>query len=247
MYLNDIHIYTKTEGNEYVQAVQWVLNQLQKLSLYSILKKCRFYQEEIRLLGYIVFHQGIWIEEKQIKAICDWPELKSVHDILVFLGFANIYQQFIQGFSRFAAPLTSILKIALVASLIVGDEHDGKGIQVENWDKKEPIQKSRKSQRTAKSKKSIRAKKAEASRAKNLGQSNTFLTADARKTFTKLSQAFIKVPILNHFISKHHIRIEMDASGYAIGGILSQLTLDDLGQWYLVAFFSRKMILHPQW
>ena len=34
----------------------------------------------------------------------------------------------------------------------------------------------------------------------------------------------------------------MDALGYAIGGILSQLTSDDLGQWHPVTFFSRKMI-----
>ena len=34
----------------------------------------------------------------------------------------------------------------------------------------------------------------------------------------------------------------MDASGYAISGIFSQLTLDNLGQWYLVAFFLQKKI-----
>ena len=30
--------------------------------------------------------------------------------------------------------------------------------------------------------------------------------------------------------------------GYAIGGVLSQLTLDNLGQWHLVAFYSQKTI-----
>ncbi len=39
----------------------------------------------------------------------------------------------------------------------------------------------------------------------------------------------------------------MDASGYAIGRILSELTSDDLGQWHLVAFFSRKMIPIETW
>ncbi len=34
----------------------------------------------------------------------------------------------------------------------------------------------------------------------------------------------------------------MDASGYTIGEILSQLTSNDLGQWYPVVFFSQKMI-----
>ena len=64
----------------------------------------------------------------------------------------------------------------------------------------------------------------------------------AKLAFTKLKQTFLKAPILYHFDPEHHIRIETDASGYAIGKILSQLTLDDSGQWHPVAFFSWKMI-----
>ena len=58
--------------------------------------------------------------------------------------------------------------------------------------------------------------------------------------------------MLYHFDPESHIRIETDVSGYAIGGVLSQLssevrlnkivTKTDLGQWHPVAFFSRKMI-----
>ena len=69
-----------------------------------------------------------------------------------------------------------------------------------------------------------------------------FLTPKAKLVFTKLRQAFIKAPILQHFDPERHIWVEIDALGYAIGGVLSQLTLDDLGQWHLVAFFSSKMI-----
>ncbi len=94
----------------------------------------------------------------------------------------------------------------------------------------------------AKSKKWIRAKKAEASRAKNLGQSGWFFTTNAKRVVTKLRQAFVEAPILNHFDSESHIQIQTDVSGYAIGGILSQLTSDNSGQWHPVAFFSRKII-----
>ena len=69
-----------------------------------------------------------------------------------------------------------------------------------------------------------------------------FLTSGARKAFTELRQAFIKAPILHHFDPERHIRIETDASGYAIGEVLSQLTSDDSGQWHPVAFFLGKMI-----
>ena len=56
----------------------------------------------------------------------------------------------------------------------------------------------------------------------------TFLTLGAKKVFNKLRQAFTKAPILQHFDPKCHIQIETDASGYAIGGVLSQLIFDHL-------------------
>ncbi len=57
-----------------------------------------------------------------------------------------------------------------------------------------------------------------------------------------MRQVFVKALIPNHFDPERHIRIETDAVGYAISGIFSQLTLDNLSRWHLIAFFSRKMI-----
>ena len=50
------------------------------------------------------------MEEERIDAVKAWPEPKSIRDIQVFIGFANFYRRFIQGFSKIAAPLTSMLK-----------------------------------------------------------------------------------------------------------------------------------------
>ena len=78
----------------------------------------------------------------------------------------------------------------------------------------------------------------ETSNKKSIKSKNpTFLTADARQAFTRLRQTFTKALILSHFDPKCHIQIETDASGYAIGGVLSQLT-SDFGQWNPVAYFS---------
>ena len=63
---------------------------------------------------------------------------------------------------------------------------------------------------------------------KNSNRATGYLTPDTGQTFTQLRQASIKAPILQHFDLKCHIRIETDASGYGIGGVLSQLT--DSGQ-----------------
>ena len=90
----------------------------------------------------------------------------------------------------------------------------------------------KKGRKTSKSKKS--------SKSKTVG--SDFLTPGAKLAFTKFRQAFLKAPILHHFDPERHIRIETDVSGYAIGGVLSQLTSDDSGRWHPVVFFSRKMI-----
>ena len=65
------------------------------------------------------------------------------------------------------------------------------------------------------------------------------LTPEAKKAFEELKMAFTTAPVLRHFNPELPIRIETDASGYAIGGILSQLHGE---LWHLVAYYSRKQI-----
>ena len=77
---------------------------------------------------------------------------------------------------------------------------------------------------------------------KNLNRPTSYLTPDAKRTFTQLRQAFTKAPILQHFDLECHIWIETNASSYAIRGVLSQLTLDNLGRWHPIAFYSQKMV-----
>ena len=248
VYLDDILIYTEDDGDGHVAAVRWVLEQLRKFSLYANLKKCRFYQDEVRFLGYVVSLKGIRMEDERIEAVKQWPEPQSVQDIQVFLGFANFYWRFIQGFSRIAAPLTSMLKTSgstepstRPGEGVVGvggdsragrDGIDGSGMDDVEVDggEVEVDEVGKKGRKTSKSKKS--------SKSKTVG--SDFLTLGAKLAFTELRQAFLKAPILHHFDPERHIRIETDASGYAIGGVLSQLTLE--GRWHPVAFCSHKMI-----
>ena len=103
VYPDDILIYTEEQGQGHVEEVRWVLKILRKNGLFANLKKCRFYKDEVRFLGYIVSSQGIRMEDERIEVVKNWPELKSVRNIQ---GFANFYRRFIQGFDRVAAPLT---------------------------------------------------------------------------------------------------------------------------------------------
>ena len=81
VYLDDILIYTKDAGHAHVDAVRWVLNKLRKHSLFANFKKCCFYKDRVRFLGYVMSAQGVKMEEKQIEVVKNWPEPKSMRDI----------------------------------------------------------------------------------------------------------------------------------------------------------------------
>ena len=204
VYLNDILIYTKDSGQPHVEAVRWILDQLRKYSLFANLKKCRFHQDEVCFLGYVVSSKGISIEAEQIEVVKKWPELKSVQDIQVFLGFANFYRQLIQGFSRIAAPLTSILKTTAPSerstSKEVGDGEDGNGVdggsvEIAKKSGKLKCQKTSKSQKLSKSRKNS----SKSGNSPNFGATESgpsFLTLEARSAFNRLRLAFTKALIL---------------------------------------------------
>lgn len=72
-------------------------------------------------------------------------------------------------------------------------------------------------------------------------------TKEAEEAFRALQMAFTTAPVLRHFDPSGKVRVETDASGYAIAGILSQPAHEDVtvqlqAHWHPVAFWSRKMI-----
>ena len=52
-----------------------------------------------------------------------------------------------------------------------------------------------------------------------------FLILNAKKVFNHLQLMLIRTLILQHFDLENHIQIKINALGYAIGGVLSQLNL----------------------
>jgi len=50
------------------------------------------------------------MDPRKVETITKWESPTSVHDIQVFIGFANIYKRFIQGYSSIAAPMTALTR-----------------------------------------------------------------------------------------------------------------------------------------
>jgi len=54
--------------------------------------------------------EGIKIEEEKVKGVLEWLTLTYVKNIQKFLGLANYYCQFIEGFTAIARPLHDMIK-----------------------------------------------------------------------------------------------------------------------------------------
>jgi len=66
--------------------------------------------KEVGFLGVVIGPEGIKIEEEKVKGVLEWPTSKSVKDVQKFLGLANYYHQFIEGFATVAKPLHNLVK-----------------------------------------------------------------------------------------------------------------------------------------
>lgn len=77
---------------------------------------------------------------------------------------------------------------------------------------------------------------------KNQALRSRFLTPEVKIAFALLKKTFTKAPILHYFELDQYIWIETNTSGYTIRDIFNQLT-PKTGQWYLITFFSKKIIL----
>ncbi|PHT86830.1 hypothetical protein T459_08936 [Capsicum annuum] len=62
----------------------------------------------VSFLGNVVSRDGIHVDPKKIEAVRDWPQPSTVTEIRSFLGLANYYRRFVEGFSKVASPLTRL-------------------------------------------------------------------------------------------------------------------------------------------
>ena len=119
------------------------------------------------------------MDPKKVEAIDKWLNPKNKKELQQFLGFANFYRQFIEGYSKVVKPLTKLT-----------------GNEMWKWDKEQ------------------------------------------QDAFNELKRLVCTNPVLMIPLDNAPFRVEVDASDYAIGGILSQ-KVDD--KWRPVAYMSQAL------
>lgn len=108
VYLDDILIFSSSP-EEHVDHVRVVLERLQKHRYYCKLSKCEFFKRSVTFLGHVVSSDGVRPDPRKTAVIRDWPTPRNVSELRSFLGLANYFRKFLQGYSSVVAPLTALL------------------------------------------------------------------------------------------------------------------------------------------
>jgi hypothetical protein len=87
-----------------------VLQKLRDNQFYAKYNKCEFWTSEVPFHGQIISNGGILVDSTKVKEIVAWGIPTIVMEIRSFLGLAGYYWRFIEGFSKIAKPMTSLLK-----------------------------------------------------------------------------------------------------------------------------------------
>ncbi|KAI2652427.1 Transposon Tf2-6 polyprotein [Labeo rohita] len=61
-------------------------------------------------LGYVIDRHGVRMDEGKVDAVVSWPKPNTIKELQRFLGFANFYRRFVEGFSLITSSLTNLLK-----------------------------------------------------------------------------------------------------------------------------------------
>jgi len=179
-FIDDVIVGTETEeGHD--EIVAEIIKRLEENNLYVKLEKCKWKVREVGFLGVVIGTDRIKMEEEKVKGVLDWLTPKCVKDVQKFLGLANYYRQFIEGFASIARPLHDMIR------------------KDQKWD----------------------------------------WTEKQEKAFRELKERFTKEPVLVVPDLDKKMRMEVDVSDYAIGGVLSMECED--GLWRPVAFLSKSL------
>ena len=66
--------------------------------------------KEVSFLGHVVSNGGIAVDPSKVRDVLNWKPPTDVGEIRSFLGLAGYYRRFIEGFSKFAKPMTALLE-----------------------------------------------------------------------------------------------------------------------------------------
>ena len=109
IFIDDILVYSGS-SEEHSEHLRIVLQTLRGRQLYAKLSKCQFWLDKVAFLGHVISDEGVSVDSQKIEAVVNWKTPKNVSEVRSFLGLTGYYRNFVEGFSRIAAPLTKLTR-----------------------------------------------------------------------------------------------------------------------------------------
>jgi hypothetical protein len=108
VFIDDILIYSKNDS-DHEKHLRFVLQKLWDNQLYAKYSKCEFWIDEVTFPGHIISIGGT-VDPAKVKEIVEWSIPSTVTEVRSFLGLAGYYRRFIEGYSKIAKSMTSLLE-----------------------------------------------------------------------------------------------------------------------------------------
>ena len=85
-----------------------MLERLEEHQLAIAADKCEWQTSSVNFLGYIISPEGVEMDQEKIRTVVEWEAPDSVKGVQSFLGFANFYRRFIEGYSKLTRLLNDL-------------------------------------------------------------------------------------------------------------------------------------------
>jgi ribonuclease HI len=109
IYLDDLTVFSKTDEEHLIHLKQ-TFEKCRRYGLSLNPRKSHFAMQEGKLLGHIVFKDGIKIDPKRVEVIQTISIPRNVKEIQSFLGTINFLRRFIPNFAEIVKLITGMLK-----------------------------------------------------------------------------------------------------------------------------------------
>ena len=105
VFFDDCMVYTTGSLKQHLDEVEAVLLKLCSVGLEASPSKCKFAYRELRFVGHIVGRGTIKPDPEKLRAVKEFPLPTNLTQLKGFLGLANYYRKFINGFAKIARPM----------------------------------------------------------------------------------------------------------------------------------------------
>lgn len=102
-YLDNIYV-TGPTPEAHMKNLEKACERLQECGLRVNIEKCKFMQEKLEILGFVI-DKGLHKSKSKVDAMVNAPQPKNVKELESFLGLVTFYARFLENHSERLKPL----------------------------------------------------------------------------------------------------------------------------------------------